>query len=177
MSNFKDEPVGLGGWLILPILGLIASPFIITHSLYNDFLPIFGDDYWLALTTPGTETYHYLWSPFLIFEILFNSIFALFSLFLLFLMFKKSHKLPKLIIIYYIANLLFVVSDFYLLNMIPVVAAQATDPAVIKEIVIALIGTLIWVPYFLVSTRVKNTFVPAHASYIMTRNREKYNDI
>ena len=159
MANANDGPVGLGGWLIIPIIGLIYLPIRLAISVKSDYLPIFQEGYWEVLTTPGSEAYHHLWGPYIIFEIVVNAVFLVACLYLLFLMFTKSYKLPKLIIIFYCANLIFVVADYFMGNMIPAVATQINDKEVIKEVIRSVLGVLIWVPYFLVSKRVKNTFV------------------
>lgn len=159
MDKSIDGPKGLGGWLILPALGLIILPIRLLMIFYNDFLPIFQEGYWQVLTTPGSGAYHHLWGPYIIFEIIGNAIFLIFGIFLLYLFFSKSFRFPKLIIIFYVANLVFVVADFFMGDMIPAVAAEKNDPEVIKEVARSIVGVLIWVPYFLVSKRVKNTFV------------------
>jgi len=158
MTTENGDPRGLGGWLILPLIGLFVLPIRFVASLINDFLPIFQEGYWEILTTPGTEAYHHLWAPLITFEIVGNAFFIIFDIILVFLFFTKSHRLPTLMIAFLSLNLLFVVSDFFFANLIPAVAAES-DPESVKELGRAIIGAMIWIPYFLVSKRVKNTFV------------------
>lgn len=160
MDKNKDELVGLGGWLILPILGLIYISISLSILFLRDYLPIFQKGYWVILTTPGSAAYHPLWGSFLIFEMVINTLFLITCLYLLFLMFTKSYKLPKFMIIFYVAQFIFVVADYFMANMIPAVSLQiANNNEAIKEIAKSVIGVIIWIPYFLVSKRVKNTFV------------------
>ncbi len=158
MATANGEPSGLGGWLILPAIGLFVLPIRLAISLNSDFLPIFQEGYWDVLTTPGSEAYHHLWAPLITFEIAGNAFFIIFDIILIFLFFAKSYRFPTLMIIYLASNFLFVVSDFFFADFIPAVAAQG-DAESIKELFRSIIGAMIWIPYFLVSKRVKNTFV------------------
>jgi hypothetical protein len=151
-------PKGIGGWLILPLLGLIAMPIRLGISLINDFLPIFQQGIWEVLTTPGTDAYHHLWAPLLTFEIMGNLLFITLALVLLYLLLTKSPYFPSLFIFFLASNLVFVIADFFFADLIPAIAAQ-NDPQPLKEVVRTVIGASIWIPYMLCSKRVKNTFV------------------
>ena len=158
MTTVTEEPRGLGGWLILPAIGLFILPIRLLFSLNNDFLPIFQQGYWEILTTPGSEAYHELWAPLIIFEVIGNIIFVIFDIILIFLFFVKSFRFPVLYIVFLALNLTFVAADLFFANSIPAVAAQ-NDAESVMQIVRSIIGAIIWIPYFLVSVRVKNTFV------------------
>lgn len=47
MDKNKDELVGLGGWLILPILGLIYISISLSILFLRNYLPIFQKGYWV----------------------------------------------------------------------------------------------------------------------------------
>ena len=157
-----DGPQGIGGWLLLPVIGMFVFPIRALVSLATDYWPIFEKGIWATLTTPGTQAYHPLWAPVLVFEILFNIAFLAFELFLLYLLFTKSHRFPKMFIVFAVANLIFVVGDALIGNQIPAVAASGAE-SMAKEIGRSFIVVAIWVPYMLVSKRVKNTFKPTAA--------------
>jgi len=152
-----DGPRGIGGWLILPVLGLFVFPVRVLISLVTDYVPIFQDGIWGNLTTPGSEVYHSLWAPVIIAEIFCNVGFLLFDLALLYLLFTKSHRFPVAFIVFTLANLLFIVSDAAIAWQIPAVAARGLE-GVGAEIARALLVAAVWVPYMLVSKRVRNTF-------------------
>ena len=80
------------------------------------------------------------------------------SVILIFLCLKKSYRFPTLCIIFLALNIFVVVGDFFLANTIPAVAAEE-NTAVLKEMAQVVIVAIVWIPYFLVSKRVKNTFV------------------
>lgn len=157
MSN-DSEPSGLGGWLVLPMIGLFITPIQAAIAAKTTYLPIFTTGTWEALTTPGTEAYHHLWAPILIFEIACNALFFVAAIVLLYLMFRKHYLLPKLMVAFYIAQVVYVGLDYYLGEMIPTIA-EMDDPEEFKQLTRSVMGACIWIPYFLSSKRVKNTFV------------------
>ncbi|MEE8575492.1 MAG: DUF2569 domain-containing protein [Thermodesulfobacteriota bacterium] len=159
-KKIKGEEEGLGGWLLIPGIWLIIDPILNLHSLYMDYyIPFFREGYWEVYTSPDSAAYHHLIAPLLTFEISFTLIFITFDLFLIYFFLKKSYRLPKLIIIFYITNLIYGISDIYLANMIPEIAAAADKATEIRDIGKSVIYTIVWVSYFLTSKRVKNTFV------------------
>jgi hypothetical protein len=125
--------------------------------LVTVYFPIFAEGYWGILTTPGAEAYHPLWAPLLIFEISGNLIFLFWSIVLLVLFFQKHYRFPRMMIVYLAANLAFVGIDFFVADSIPAVAAEP-DPESTREFIRTIISAAIWIPYFLRSVRVKNTF-------------------
>ena len=155
--NQKTEPSGLGGWLILPMLGLIFLPFKLGFMLATNYFPIFSEGGWAVLTTPGSESYHALWAPLLIFEIIGNSAFLIAAIILLVFFFRKHHRFPKLMILFLSINLAFVGIDFFAADLIPAVASKP-DPESTKEFIRVIFASAIWIPYFMKSVRVKNTF-------------------
>jgi hypothetical protein len=148
----------IGGWLILVAIGLILTPIRLLVVVAKDLLPVFSGDVWSRLTTPGTEAYHPLWAPLLLFEIIGNGLFILFPIIIAIFFFQKRQFVPKLIIVLLLSNLLFLAIDFFAADLIPAVASQE-DTASLMELARVFIACLIWVPYFLVSKRVKETFV------------------
>lgn len=158
LAEGAQGPKGIGGWLIIPLIGLLLMPLKLLFSLHNDFLPIFQEGYWEVLTTPGAEAYHHLWAPLLIFEIVGNVFFVLFDLVLLYLLFTKHHLFPKLFIAFLASNVVFVTADYFAADLIPAIAAQS-DPEALRELRRTIVGALIWIPYMLRSERVRNTFL------------------
>lgn len=152
-----DGPRGIGGWLILPAIGLFVFPVRVAISLITDYWPLFQGGVWRNLTAPGSEVYHPLWAPVIAVEIAFKAGFVLLDLALLYLLFARSHRFPKAFIAFALLYLAFVVGDAAVAWQIPAVAARGLE-GVGAEVAPSLVVAAIWVPYMLVSKRVRNTF-------------------
>jgi hypothetical protein len=155
---YPPSPKGIGGWLILVVIGLIVSPLRSTYFLATNYWPLFRDGVWQQLTTPSTEAYHALWAPLIIFEIVGNLGAIALGLFTLWFLFRRSRRTPRLAIAWLTWMTAFVVIDYFAAELIPAVAAQS-DTESTKELIRSLVAPAIWVPYFLVSKRVRATFV------------------
>lgn len=153
-----NGPVGLGGWLILVIIGLIVSPLRIAHLLITEHLPLFTDGTWSILTEADSPQYHPLWGPLLVLEGLGNLMLLALCLTALALVMLKSRRAPAVAIGMYAFNLIFVAADLLVAGWIPAIALQY-DPENTRELIRSLVAAVIWIPYFLVSKRVRNTFV------------------
>jgi Protein of unknown function (DUF2569) len=149
---------GIGGWLILPLLGLIMSPLIMAFSIYEDLSPVFSSDYWEDLTSPTSGLYHPLWERVLIFEAAGHLTIFLLGLAALVSFLRKSRKAPRLVIMWLLLTLVFVAADSYFRGYIPG-GVEEFDSSFLPGIWRAGIPAAIWIPYFLVSKRVKATFV------------------
>ena len=55
VQKIKDELTGFGGWLILPMLGIILSIFILPATIYAQNIEVI--EYWDVLTNPLSEAY------------------------------------------------------------------------------------------------------------------------
>jgi hypothetical protein len=77
----------------------------------------------------------------------------IFSIIIIFKFFKKSFQFPKLQIIFYISNALFLIIDYVLALLI--IKNVIMDTNIFRVIVTA----IIWSSYLLNSRRVKNTFI------------------
>ena len=153
-----SEPTGLGGWLVLVAIGLLLSLLRLFAFDVQTFVPIFRDGTWAIHTTPGSDAYHPLWAPLLVFELIGNAGFIVAQLGLLVLFFKRSRNFPRLYVWVALLNLPFILVDAWLGSFV-LTDEPMIDPNTAKELARS-IGTIaIWVPYMRVSRRVRNTFV------------------
>lgn len=156
-------PVGIGGWLILPFLGLLVSMGVTGVSLYSDVLPALGADIWPVLTTPGSAVYHASWAPYLIAAVVLNCVVLLGALTLLVLGFGKRKVFPLGMVAFYVLCVVAMSLDVwaaegFLAEAMPAEAAEM-KPEAWRDFVRTITTGLLWSAYFLVSKRVKNTFV------------------
>lgn len=154
----NSELKGLGGWLILVGLGVVFAPIRVLVTTIPIFKPIFEDGTWEALTTVGAEAYNPMWAPVLIGEIAYNSMIVVASLYLIYLFFSKHYLFPKLYIGLVAVSLVFIPLDaWFVTKVLP--GEPMFDPETTQEFIRTLIAGVIWVPYMLLSKRVKATFV------------------
>ncbi|HUQ26050.1 MAG TPA: DUF2569 domain-containing protein [Burkholderiales bacterium] len=149
----SEGPRGIRGWLLLPAIGLCLFPLYALYSLAVDYWPIFQLGMWGGLTTPGSAAYHRLWAPTLVYGIAVNVTLIAFALVLVFLLFRKSPRFPKAFVAFALLNLAFVSSIALVLWHI-----TGSAEAVVTEVARAAVLVAVWVPYMLVSKRVRNTF-------------------
>tara|TARA_B100001971_G_C18099082_1_gene487796 strand:- start:581 stop:961 length:381 start_codon:yes stop_codon:yes gene_type:complete len=123
----KEELKGIGGWLILPIIGLFISIPVLLYDLLSSNV-LYEFNFYIGLLS------------FLDIILLIWITIGLFSIF------DKKKYAPQIMISFYIANI-----------MIQLVLAFLIED--LSGLIYSIIGGAIWIPYFIVSKRVKNTFV------------------
>jgi hypothetical protein len=150
----NDGPVGIGGWLILPILGLVVTPLRGAYQLFGD--PALFEAVRVLDGAPRALV---------IFEIIANAIILLvFPIVLLVLAFRKSESFPGWFIIWAAASVVLVLADLLLSYLVvgDLIAASGEpflDEGTLREVARSVLNAAIWIPYMLKSDRVANTFV------------------
>src|SRR5437879_5533185 len=97
----------LRGWLLLLALGILLLPLRLTEFIAVDLLPAFSKDVWSLLTTPGTEAYHPLNAPILLFELVGNLVLLIGSIVLTVLFFHILRLVCFLSISFFVFYFLF----------------------------------------------------------------------
>jgi len=154
----KQEPLKIGGWLILVAIGIVLSPIKLIYHLGTVYPSIFLDGTWEALTTEGSEFYSPIWGPFLIGEITVNVILVLSGAYLIFLLFAKCASLPKWYFGLALFSSIFILIDAYMVTLV-VPDMEVFDADTMKEFGRSLFSLLIWSPYLFYSQRAKETFI------------------
>jgi hypothetical protein len=154
----KNELEGIGGWLILVAIGIVITPIRIIIMFMTTYSGLFSNGVWDALTTPGGAAYNSLWAPIIIGETIVNSLLIIAWLYMSYKFFSKSRDFPKWYIGIAIFSLLLIVADAFAIRLV-LPDEPIFDPDTLKEFMRSLVMVVIWVPYMLVSKRVKATFV------------------
>jgi len=150
------KPREIGGWMILPIIGLVISPFsrayiICTNNYFNLHI-------WHAHTDLSGSSYHPLWAPGLISELVFNTLTLVLSILVLCMLFTHDKRFPKYFMFLFIAQILGEVITCIILSNIPTVG-EDTVYSTTKSVVRLFVSAIIWIPYFYTSERSKETFI------------------
>ena len=147
-------PAGIGGWLILPMLGMIATPIVQLINLSS-----------LGGTLGNVSSLGPLLSNLIWIETLINfGLFVVVPCLLLVQFFGKRRRFPRWYIAWISSSAVVVVRDLMIgyAAFHDVYESSGTsffDQGTLRGLISALVGVCIWIPYMLNSVRVKNTFV------------------
>lgn len=151
------EGLTIGGWLVLPGIGLVLTPIILLFQLFSE--DYFNQNTWIGILNSGFENPYELLAL-VGFEFIYNIFFITFSIFLIILYFNRRTSLPMLISILYVLNFLIPLIDIIASNIIlPKHLIEASSIGFTKDIARNFFSACIWIPYFHMSNRVKNTFI------------------
>ncbi|MBD2843583.1 DUF2569 domain-containing protein [Paenibacillus sp. IB182496] len=149
---------GLGGWLVLVQIGLYGSLVLAAIQFFFYLLPSFESETWDLLTSKDSEIYHVLWGPMLAFETVYHVVLIGFCTYILFQFYARKSSVPKLMILFYTLSLVACGLDYLFIQLIPI-AKELDDGSTLRDGIRSLLTCAIWVPYFLKSERVENTFI------------------
>jgi hypothetical protein len=134
---------GIGGWLALWMVNLLLIVPVATGAVFRIAIP--------ALKAQPSG-----WT---VGALLYGILFCAFSVFAVVEFARRRRKVRRLMIAFLGANLLFWAVNGTLIDSVDVPLEDWENEFAIQNFAGALAGCLIWIPYFLVSTRVKRTFV------------------
>lgn len=140
-----NEPAGIGGWLILPAIGIVVAPFQFAKNVLDYFPGI-------ELLAPGT-----LLHTMTMIEILAWIGFAILAATTAVQFFARKKSAPTLYRALLIGQLIFVLAAYWAAAIFFDTPMFDVDAGI--AIAMLLAACAIWIPYFLYSTRVRNTFV------------------
>jgi len=158
-SSLLEEPMpdvdshlnGIGGWLIWIAINLAIAPVFLARHLLTVHLPsIAGGEYEGYLST------HHASAVLIAFETISDSVFLLMVLVLNFLFYRKLKGFPPAMVLYLVIHLAYIaINHFSVVALHPEMNHSKDTGTLIGTV----IGAAVWIPYFIVSRRVKATFV------------------
>jgi transglutaminase-like putative cysteine protease len=149
----EASPSGIGGWLALVAVALVLRPVFLIVNLVLHGANYFSQRVWLSVTVPGQQNYSPAFGPMLAFEVVANILMIVLSLLALTLFIQKRRRFPTVMITLLALAAGFAAIDTWVARSIP------SSSHSLKAAAQSLGAACIWIPYFLVSRRVKNTFV------------------
>ena len=155
----KNRPLGIGGLLIVIAFGLCLSALQNLAYFLGSLAPFIRRSLWDTLTDPQSVRYHPHWKGFLIYQAVVSFSFVAANILTLVLFFQRRRVFPRVIVFLIpVLFLLGVVAHFWS-GLIPAVSASAEYGKEGHELVVKFIALHVWIPYFLLSKRVEETFV------------------
>jgi hypothetical protein len=154
----NNELKGLRGWLIVVGLGVVINPVQFLAAVAPVVKPIFEKRAWEALTTVESESYIPYLGTFLIGEISFYSIMFIASLCLVYFFFTRHYLFPRVYVCVVAAWLMFIPLEAWVsAKILPGASTSALEAT--GDFIATFMLAAIWIPYMLLSVRVKATFV------------------
>ncbi|MBO9675646.1 MAG: DUF2569 family protein [Sphingobacteriaceae bacterium] len=145
----------LGGWLVIPGIGITLNPLIILVSTVKE--NIYSDKIWEGIQS---NPHSLLLNASVIFTIVFNVILFVFSIFILVSFYKRRDFFPKYYIIFLIFSFIVTLLDtFGSIYIHKLMNSEALNASEFNSVLRIGIFAAIWITYFLKSERVKQTFV------------------
>lgn len=159
-TNYEPkDSLQIGGWLILIGIGLAISPFRILFGLIKA-PEFFNSHIWNALIPVYGNNKGLLLGVLMAVELIYNITLQVFIILTAILFIKRRTIFPKFAIILYVTVFAVGLLDYLATNGInPTALSESDKQEFYKNIIRSLITAAIWVPYLLLSERVKQTFV------------------
>lgn len=147
------------GLLIFIAFGLLLSLLQNFTAMLGGIAPLLGHRLWGKYTDPLSPDYHPLWKTVILYDAISGLFTFIISAVLVVLFFRKKRLFPKLTAI--TLPLLFIMSylSYFLGGKIPAVAMQPEHIRSGRDLVIRFIAFHLWIPYLLLSNRVRQTFI------------------
>ena len=157
LPEVMRHPDSIGGWLILVAIGLFFTPVAVLARLFSE--RYFDLVLWEGLTSAASATYNPGLAGVVVLEVFVNILLMVYAVLLIVLFVQRRSSLPRLISFYYLYN---VASLVLLASLVAWVGGEDQSGSLAQassNIFFAIVAAAIWVPYFTISKRVKQTFV------------------
>jgi len=148
---------GIGGWLILPLIGLVITACFHFYFIVTEIYPVFSDGTIFALFDTQSDICNPVFGIFILFESAATILMFWLAIIILYMGFKESKKFVLLLIVFYICS--FLISAIYYMTTSYFEVIESVERELLIDLLRSIIVAAIWIPYLLVSERVKNTFI------------------
>lgn len=154
-SDAPAAPSGIGGWLYLPIVHLVLNAALIAFNAATGI----GEGYGWIAPAGGAAPLALVANRALLAVSWFEAGLLGFAVFCLVQLLRRKAQLPYLMIAFYALLLAMTVAEYFLADATrpPGLSPEALEEP-LRAVVRTLIAAAIWIPYFIVSKRVKATF-------------------
>jgi len=153
----------IGGWLILIAIGLVLTPVRMLYGLIIDAEELYGIHTWNYIFQEHPSFNEFFLSLLIVFELMYNSAFIVFTILLIILFFKRRSITPRMMIILYASSFLIITLDtFVAIGLNDQLYSEAEKVQAFKDIAGSFLSAVIWIPYFIISKRVKETFTETY---------------
>ncbi len=149
---------GVGGWLVLPLIGLGLTLLLISWGVFNDGFWILDRDAWSAMTSPEGMSYHPGWAPYLLMQVVHISFIFGFYPALIVQYLRRRSAVRFIMPVLMLLNLVLAGAEYYACFQMAAVFEPSDLADASSALSRTVMAVLIWVPYFCLSKRVKITF-------------------
>jgi antibiotic biosynthesis monooxygenase (ABM) superfamily enzyme len=154
----EPQPPPIGGWLIVVAVGLGISVLQNLNNLLR-IQRLLGGSIWPRLTNPASPVYHPYWRVVIIYEFVAACLYVVANFVAIILFFGKRRAFPIFAVVLIPTLLVLGFIDHYLVGLIPAMAESSAHTRGAYLLAAKFITLHLWIPYFLISKRVKTTFV------------------
>jgi len=152
--DYEISYEGFGGWLVLPVIGIFLAPiWSLLDLIRNEY---FNYIHWEILTNPAHASYNPKLGGLVLIEYVFQVAMLAYSVFVVILMVKRRTSFPVFAAILYGANVFFLFMDSIWLHALDLPTAFDGEDS--RTAIRAILTAMIWIPYIIMSDRVKGTF-------------------
>jgi transglutaminase-like putative cysteine protease len=156
-SHARDNLTGLGGWLILVAIGIVLRPVLILTTIVSTFHTYVNLDTWHVLTAADSASYQPSYAVIAPAEMVVNIVLLVGTLLLAALFFGRRRAFPRVMIGFLVLQLATTIFEIWATHALTTTSV-ADHVSRYRDTFQAALAAAIWIPYFLVSRRVKLTF-------------------
>lgn len=154
----KKSKKGLSGVVIFAVISFISSLILSYNNVITEIYPFSFDEQWLTISNLALDSYNKQWMKLIIFNLVSDITVLLFGIMLLIMFIKRSKYITLTLVFYFMYRVLLVTLIFYFRTVIK--GPLTPDLTEIGTTAInSLIIPALWVPYLLLSEKVRETFI------------------